>query len=66
MLNVVDDVIIECLAAVPDTSVSGQSVVGALTQLIAKRRKFDLIVSDKGTEVTSNAMLVWCGKSAGQ
>jgi hypothetical protein len=57
VLNVVDDVIIECLAAVPDTSVSGQSVVGELTQLI---------VSDKGTEVTSNAMLVWCGKSAGQ
>src|SRR5690606_30903349 len=37
VLNVVDDVTRECLAAVPDTSISGRRVVRELTELIAKR-----------------------------
>ena len=61
VLNVVDDVTRECLAAVPDTSISGKRVVRELTDLIAMRGKPGMIVSDNGTELTSNAVLEWCG-----
>ncbi|MBU7588627.1 IS3 family transposase [Sphingopyxis sp. DBS4] len=63
VLNVVDDVTRECLAAVPDTSISGRRVVRELTELIAQRGKPGMIVSDNGTELTSNAVLAWCGQS---
>jgi putative transposase len=59
VLNVVDDVTRECLAAVPDTSISGRRVARELTALIARRGKPGMIVSDHGTEFTSNAMLAW-------
>ena len=59
ILNVVDDVTRECLAAVPDTSISGRRVARELTALIARRGKPGLIVSDNGTEFTSNAMFAW-------
>jgi putative transposase len=62
VLNVVDDVTRECLAAVPDTSVSGHRVVRELTQPIAQRGKPGMIVSDNGTELTSIAVLAWCGQ----
>ena len=62
-LNVVDDVTRECLAAVPDTSISGRRVVRELTDLIAVRGKPGMIVSDNGTELTSNAVLKWCGEA---
>ena len=62
VLNVVDDVTRECLAAVPDTSISGGRVVRELTELIAQRGKPGMIVSDNGTELTSNAVLAWCGE----
>ncbi len=62
VLNVVDDVTRECLAAVPDTSISGRRVVRELAELIAQRGKPGLIVSDNGTELTSNAVLAWCGE----
>jgi len=42
----VDDVTRECLAAVPDTSISGRRVVRELTELIARRGKPGMIVSD--------------------
>jgi len=45
------------LAAVPDKSISGRRVVRELTQLIAQRGKLGMIVSDNGTELTSNAVL---------
>jgi putative transposase len=61
VFNVVDDMTRECLAAVPDTSISGKRVVRELTDLIARRGKPDMIVSDNGTELTSNAVLEWCG-----
>ena len=63
VLNVVDDVTRECLAAVPDTSISGKRVVRELADLIAQRGKPGMIVSDNGTELTSNAVLVWCGEA---
>jgi putative transposase len=59
ILNILDDVTKECLAAIADTSISGQRVARELTTLIARRGKPELIVSDHGTEFTSNAMLAW-------
>jgi putative transposase len=35
VLNIVDDVTRECLAAIPDTSISGRRVARELTDLIA-------------------------------
>ena len=61
MLNIVDDVTREGLAAVVDTSISGRPVVRELTDLIARRGASRMIVSDNGTELTSNAVLAWCG-----
>ena len=59
ILNVVDDVTRECLAAIPDTSISGRRVARELTALIGRRGKPGMIVSDSGTEFTSNAVLGW-------
>ena len=59
ILNIVDDVTRECLAAIPDTSISGKRVARELTTLIGARGKPGMIVSDNGTEFTSNAILGW-------
>ncbi len=59
ILNVVDDVTKECLAAVADTSISGRRVARELGALVERRGRPGLIVSDHGTEFTSNAMLAW-------
>lgn len=60
VLNIVDDVTRECLAAIPDTSISGRRVARELTDIIARRGKPGMIVSDNGTEFTANAILAWC------
>ena len=62
VLNVVDDVTRECLAAIPDTSISGRRVARELTALIERRGKPGMIVSDNGTQLTSNAILRWCSE----
>lgn len=59
VLNIVDDVTRECLAAIPDTSISGRRVARELTTLVERRGKPGMIVSDNGTELTSNAILAW-------
>ena len=48
ILNIVDDVTRECLAAIPDTSISGRRVARELTALIKRRGKPGMIVSDNG------------------
>ncbi len=63
VLNVVDDVTRECLAAIPDTSISGRRVARELSALIERREKPGMIVSDNGTELTSNAILRWCSET---
>ena len=63
ILNIVDDVTRECLAAIPDTSISGRRVARELTVLIDRRGKPGMIVSDNGTEFTSNAMFAWAQDS---
>ncbi len=62
ILNVIDDVTKESLAAVVDTSISGRRVARELTALIEQRGKPGVIVSDNGTEFTSNAILEWAEK----
>ena len=64
ILNIVDDVTRECLAAIPDTSISGRRVARELTALIERRGKPGMIVSDNGTEFTSNALLAWAQDNA--
>jgi putative transposase len=59
ILNVIDDVTKECLGAIPDTSISGKRVARELDEIIRRRGKPQLIVSDNGMEFTSNAMLAW-------
>lgn len=59
VLNVIDDVTNECLAAVVDTSISGRRVARELAAIVGPPGPAGLIVSEHGTEFTSNAMLVW-------
>ena len=59
ILDIVDDVTRECLAATPDTSISGRRVARELTVLIERRGKPGMIASDNGTEFTSNAIFAW-------
>src|SRR3546814_7615874 len=49
----------ECLRAIPDTSISGKRVVRELADLVAERGKPKTIVSDNGSELTSNTVLAW-------
>jgi putative transposase len=61
-LEVYDDCTRECLALVPDTSIGGSRVARELDAIIARRGKPATIVSDNGTELTSNAILEWADK----
>ena len=59
VLNVIDDFSRECLAAVVDTSIGGARVARELDQIAELRGYPCMVVSDNGTELTSNAMLKW-------
>jgi len=63
VLNIVDDITRECLRAVVDTSISGRRVVRELADLVVERGTPKMIVSDNGTELTSNAVLSWSGEA---
>lgn len=56
VLNVVDDVTRECLAAIPDTSISGRRVARELTTLIERRGKPGMIVSDNVLSAEGNGL----------
>lgn len=58
-LNVIDYFRRECLAAVVDTSLSGERVARELDQIAEMRAYPCIMVSDNGTELTSNAILKW-------
>jgi putative transposase len=59
ILCVIDDFSRECLATIADNSLSGERVAREL-DVIAERRGYPcMIVSDNGTELTSNAILAW-------
>jgi putative transposase len=57
ILAVVDDCTRECLALVADNSLSGLRVARELDDVISQRGRPAIIVSDNGTEYTSNAIL---------
>jgi putative transposase len=59
ILTVIDNCTRECLALVADTSLSGRRVARELDAIIGQRGRPDMIVSDNGTEYTSNAILGW-------
>jgi putative transposase len=59
ILTVVDDFTRECLTLVPDTSLTAPRVVRELDRIIETRACPRMIVSDNGTEFTSNAILAW-------
>lgn len=59
ILNIIDDFSRECLAAVVDTSISGERVGRELDRIAEMRGYPNMVVSDNGTELTSNAILKW-------
>jgi putative transposase len=59
ILCVIDDFSRECLATVVDTSLSGIRVARELDRIAEMRGYPCMVVSDNGTELTSNAMLAW-------
>ena len=61
-LTVVDNCTRECLALVADTSLSGVRVARELAAIIERRGKPAMIISDNGTEFTSNAILAFADK----
>jgi putative transposase len=63
ILGIYDDCTRECLAVVADVSLSGRRVARELDILIAVRGKPKTIISDNGTELTSNAILSWAADS---
>ncbi|MER8880223.1 IS3 family transposase [Mesorhizobium sp. M0684] len=63
ILAVVDDCTRECLALIIDTSLSGMRVARELDRLITERGRPRMIVSDNGSEFTSNAILSWADQN---
>ena len=63
ILAVVDDATRECLAPVADVSLSEARVVRELDAIMAWRGKPAGILSDNGTELTSNAVLAWSDRT---
>jgi putative transposase len=61
--GVIDDCTRECLALVADTSLSGTRVARELDRLVIERGKPKMVVSDNGSELTSNAILTWADQS---
>jgi putative transposase len=58
-MTLVDDFTRECLGLVVDTSLTGMRVARELDRIAELRNYPCMIVSDNGTELTSNAILAW-------
>src|SRR6266508_3824765 len=63
VLAVVDDCTRECLALVAESSLSGLRVARELDRLMIARGKPKMVISDNGSELTSNAILRWANDS---
>jgi transposase InsO family protein len=59
ILTLVDDFTRECLTLVVDTSLTGLRVARELDRIAELRGYPGMVVSDNGTELTSNAILAW-------
>ena len=58
ILTVIDNYGRECLGLIADTSLSGWQVARELAAIILRRGRAETIISDNGTEYTSNAILL--------
>lgn len=65
LLNVIDDFNRQCLEPIVDYSFLGKRVARELNQLVEHYGAPHMIVSDDGTEFTSNVMLEWQRKHKG-
>ena len=63
ILAVVDDCTRECLGLVVDTSLSGLRMARELDNIVRQRGRPVTIVSDNGTELTSNGILNWADQT---
>lgn len=59
VLNVINAVTKECLAAIPDSSICGKRVVREMRAIIERRGRPGTIVSDNGREFTSLAVFAF-------
>ena len=59
VLCIIDDFSRECLGAIVDTSISGNRVARELDRIAGLRSYPCIVVSDDGTELTSDAILTW-------
>lgn len=59
LLNIIDDFTRECLWIETDTSLTGQRVARALDQIVEMRGRPATILTDNGSEFTSNVMDQW-------
>ena len=64
VFNVEDQLTREGLGVEVDTSLPGRRVARALDAIVADRGRPEMIVSDNGTELTSNVMLKWAEENA--
>ena len=62
LLPVIDVFTRKCLGIVVDTSLSGHRVIRALEALIEEHGQPREILSDNGTEFTSNTVVKWCNE----
>jgi putative transposase len=60
LLPVIDVFTRKCLGIVVDTSLNGLRVIRVLDQLVEEHGVPEEILSDNGTEFTSNTVLKWC------
>ena len=59
LLTILDVFTKESLKIVVDTSLNGKSVIKALDEIIDERGKPERVLSDNGTEFTSNKVIEW-------
>lgn len=62
LFAVIDTYTRECLRLVVDTSINGKKVIETLASLIGERGLPESIISDNGTEFTSNKVLAWAAE----
>ena len=59
VLNVMDGVTRECLASDVTTLILGERMAREFARVVSVHSRLAVIVSDTGTELTSNAVLSW-------
>jgi putative transposase len=60
LLAIIDVYTRQCFKIVVEMSLNGKSVIKALEEVMIEHGAPDEIISDNGTEFTSNALMSWC------